>query len=711
MLSDELKQQIQQAYSTFLDRKSLKPRYGQRLMIAEIAKGLAAIEQDSEAKRTSDNHIVVIEAGTGTGKTLAYLLGVMPVAKAMGKKVVLATATVALQDQVVNKDIPETLKQSGFSFTYALAKGRGRYLCLSKLDRLMTPGQDAGSTLALWDDFQQFAVDKHEAELYRAMDKAIEARDWDGDRDRWQDAVEDLTWRRVTNDHRGCTGRSCGFYEDCPFYMARNDIYRADLIVANHDLVLADLAMGGGVVLPAPEDTIYIFDEGHHLPDKALNHFSCSSQVRSTLGWLQDLIKMLDSLVDSSDAQGMAANVAATVKDLNEGLSESLGLLLATLTPLAERTDQLDSDQGKLVYRFENGVVPEALRDQAAQLVQPSQELVKQLQLVVDWLQEGMEGKRSDIAKPDAEAWMPLMSTQLARAEALMTVWMRYQLQDEDNRAPVARWLNFTQTGQGLDVELSACPVLASDVLARYLWHRAFAAVVTSATLTALGTFERFRFRSGVLPTSHFSVVPSPFDYQASGRIVVPDLACDPSNGVQHTDHLVSYIQRIWQQQLGTLVLFSSRRQMEEVCELLPADVQDRVLAQGRLGKAEMVRRHKEAVDAGEHSVLFGLASFAEGVDLPGAYCSCVLIARLPFSVPEDPVDATLAEWIQKRGGNPFMQIAVPDAAIRLKQAAGRLLRTESDRGEIVIFDRRIIDKRYGKLLLQSLPPFPLIKE
>ena len=275
----------------------------------------------------------------------------------------------------------------------------------------------------------------------------------------------------------------------------------------------------------------------------------------------------------------------------------------------------------------------------------------------------------------------------------------------------VARWLNFSQSNQGLDVELSACPVLASDVLGRYLWSRAFAAVVTSATLTALGSFERFRFRSGVPPSSHFSEVPSPFDYQNCGKIVVPDLACDPTQGAKHTEQLVAYIERIWQNQRGTLVLFSSRRQMDEVFELLPEYVQDAVLAQGRLGKAEMVRRHKEAVDAGNNSVLFGLASFAEGVDLPGEYCSCVVIARLPFSVPEDPVDATLAEWIQKRGGNPFMQISVPDAAIRLKQAVGRLLRTESDRGEIVIFDRRIIDKRYGKLLLQSLPPFPLIRQ
>ncbi|MAA59217.1 MAG: ATP-dependent DNA helicase DinG, partial [Pseudomonadales bacterium] len=389
MLSDELKQQIQLAYRTFLDKKGLTPRYGQRLMIAEIARGIAGVVQDNDGKRTGDQHVVVIEAGTGTGKTLAYLLGVMPVAKAMGKKVVLATATVALQDQVVNKDIPEVLRNSGFSFSYALAKGRGRYLCLSKLDRLMTPGQEAGTNLALWEDFQQYAVDKHEAELYRAMDQAVESRAWDGDRDSWSDSVDDLTWRRVTNDHRGCTGRSCGFYEDCPFYLARNDIYRADLIVANHDLVLADLAMGGGVVLPAPEDTVYVFDEGHHLPDKALNHFSCSSQVRSTLSWLQDLIKMLDSLVDSSDAQGMAAGVVGSVRDINAAMAEGLTLLLSTLTPLADATDQVESEQGKLVYRFEHGVVPEALRDQSAQLLAPSRELVKQLQLVVDWLQEG----------------------------------------------------------------------------------------------------------------------------------------------------------------------------------------------------------------------------------------------------------------------------------------------------------------------------------
>src|SRR5690606_6892677 len=138
-----------------------------------------------------------------------------------------------------------------------------------------------------------------------------------------------------------------------------------------------------------------------------------------------------------------------------------------------------------------------------------------------DWLAEGMEGKRSDITKPDAEAWSPLMATQLARAEAMLTVWQRYQQEEDDSRAPVARWLTFSESGQGADVELAACPVLASDVLARYLWNRAFAAIVTSATLMALGNFERFRFRSGVPAHSVSVAVPSPFDYQAAGRIRV----------------------------------------------------------------------------------------------------------------------------------------------------------------------------------------------
>ena len=711
MLSDTLKQQIQTAYSGFLARKGLKPRYGQRLMIADIARSLAMIASDDEGKRSGNNHVCVLEAGTGTGKTLAYLVAVMPMAKALDKKVVLATATVALQDQIINKDIPELLLNSGLAFSYTLAKGRGRYLCPSKLDRLMTPGRDAGSTLALWDDLQFMAVDKQEAELYRAMDKAMQAGQWDGDRDSWPEGVNDFTWRRVTNDRRGCTGRNCSFYDDCPFYRARDNIHTADLIVANHDLVLADLALGGGALLPAPANTIYIFDEGHHLPDKALGHFASATQLRSSQHWLEELLKQLTALVNLTGSDSLGAQGLEQVQALRGDMLEALGRLQRMLEPLADQTEQLDGEAGRLLYRFKEGVVPEVIRQEVAQLEPMTKTLVDQMQLLVDWLAEGMEGKRSDISKADAEGWTPLVATQLARAEGMLFCWQQFQRIDDEKKAPLARWLTFMESASGRDVELAACPVLASDVLRQSVWDKAFACVVTSATLMALGSFDRFRFRSGVPADSGFFVAPSPFDYQQAGRIRVPREACDPGRYSEHTSAILDYLQRSWGTVPGTLVLFNSRRQMEDVFSQLPEDLQQSVLVQGKLGKGEIVRRHKAQVDQAAISVIFGLASFAEGVDLPGDYCGRVVIVRLPFSVPEDPVEATLADWIQKQGGNPFMQIAVPDAAIKLKQAVGRLLRTESDRGEVVILDRRLIDKRYGRQLLDSLPPFPLVRE
>ncbi|HBT59023.1 MAG TPA: ATP-dependent DNA helicase DinG, partial [Pseudomonas sp.] len=156
----------------------------------------------------------------------------------------------------------------------------------------------------------------------------------------------------------------------------------------------------------------------------------------------------------------------------------------------------------------------------------------------------------------------------------------------------------------------------------------------------------------------------------------------------------------------GSLVLFSSRKQMLEVFAGVPAEFRQRVLVQGDLSKQELIRQHRKQVDDGKQSVIFGLASFAEGVDLPGKYCEHVVIAKIPFAVPDDPVEAALAEWIEKNGGNPFMEIAVPDASLRLIQACGRLLRTESDSGTVTVLDRRLVTQRYGKAILNALPPF-----
>jgi ATP-dependent DNA helicase DinG len=270
----------------------------------------------------------------------------------------------------------------------------------------------------------------------------------------------------------------------------------------------------------------------------------------------------------------------------------------------------------------------------------------------------------------------------------------------------MARWLSLAE-GAGLhDIEVNASPILAAQTLNRNLWQVACAALVTSATLTALGSFERFRMRAGLPKSALATVVPSPFRHAEAGLLQVPDLKADPRDAQAHTNAIIRELPELLEAERGALVLFASRKQMQEVFDGLPREWRRRVLIQGNLSKQETITRHKARVDEGEPSVLFGLASFSEGVDLPGAYCEHVVIAKIPFAVPDDPVEAALAEWIEARGGNPFMEISVPDAALRLVQACGRLLRNEQDTGTISLLDRRLVTQRYGKAILDALPPF-----
>jgi len=269
MLSNEIKEEIQAAYSRLLSEKGYKARYCQRLMIADIARTVGNVEVDDNGERQAGPNICVVEAGTGTGKTIAYAIAALPIAKAMGKRLVISTATVALQEQIVYLDLPDIRKHAALDFSFALAKGRRRYLCLSRLDLALQEMGSMNQTLALYDD-ESFEPEESHRVLYQNMVESLGRGDWDGDRDNWQEEIDHPAWARVSTDHVQCTGRQCSNYGNCFFYKARERIHKVDCIVTNHDLVLADLMMGGGAVLPAPEDAIYIFDEGHH-PISRLN--------------------------------------------------------------------------------------------------------------------------------------------------------------------------------------------------------------------------------------------------------------------------------------------------------------------------------------------------------------------------------------------------------------------------------------------------------
>lgn len=701
MLTDELKSTIQTAYSEFLKNRGLKARYGQKLMIANIAKTLGNIELDDEGVRESEGHVGVIEAGTGTGKTVAYLLAALPIAKALGKKLVVSTATVALQEQIIHKDLPEVIRHSGLNFKVSLAKGRGRYLCLSRLDQILMDGGDDPMP-ALYED-EQPAVTPETVQIYQSMMDALAAGEWDGDRDNWSDGCDDQIWSRVTTNHRQCTGRRCANVSSCSFMKARDSLGTQDCIVTNHDLVLADLALGGGAILPAPEDAIYIFDEGHHLPDKALNHFAHHARLFGTIKWLEQNIKQLANLMGAISGAGnidrFAEQLPAALLDCKQELDKAIPIL----QPLA---DQIPADEHTPRYRFPNGVAPDELQSLALDIKNAFSRQAELLGKMVRELEEAMEDSHCPVPKVDLEASYPVVGSWQARSEATRDLWASYAVPDAEGQPPKARWFSLVEQSGNLDFEICSSPILAASTLYFSLWQECCGAIVTSATLTALNRFDRFKMLAGTPNDSLYEVVPSPFNHTEAGELIIPSQATDASKAAVHTHALIQALPELLDNNEGSLVLFSSRRQMREVFEALPSRWQSRILMQGEKSKQALLDQHKAKIDDGKGSVLFGLASFAEGVDLPGNYCRHVVVAKIPFAVPDDPVSASLSEWIDNRGGNAFMELTVPEASLRLVQACGRLLRTEQDTGRITLFDDRLVTRRYGKAILQSLPAF-----
>ena len=703
MLSEDLKGSIREAYGAIVERKSLTPRWGQRQMIAEIANTLSRIPLPGE---TGENlpAVCVIEAGTGTGKTIAYAVAAIPMAQALGKRLVVATATIALQEQFVNKDLPDIRESSGMNFSFALAKGRRRYVCLSKLDRLMASSEGESALIPLYPDEMREPLAADSLPIYDTMLEALGRGQWDGDRDNWPDSVSEDIWFGVTTDHSQCSGRRCPNISQCSFYRARDELQSADIIVTNHDLVLSDLALGGGAILSPPEDSIYVFDEGHHLPDKALSHFASFCRLHTTIAWLQESKK---SLAQSASVLNAIESAQRLLQSLPPEMDETIAALQVAEETVAGLFDEaeLDDSRGDQQLRLEHGLVPAVLIPVAAALTGRFQKLSSALSRLENLLEEALDDDQSGAGKSEVETWHINVGGMLSRAEAALALWREYAVSGEGEVPPKARWITLMSSSGQFGFELRCSPVLAADILQECLWSRAAGVIVTSATITALNSFERFVLHSGAPPEANYKIVESPFNY-SNAIFAVPAMDCDPGDAQAHTAALVEILPQILAPQDGSLVLFSSRRQMQDVYQGLGGEFAARILMQGDCSKQEILRRHKAQIDGGEGSIIFGLASFAEGVDLPGDYCRHVVIAKIPFAVPDSPLEAALVEWVEAQGRNAFMEISVPDAALRLVQASGRLLRTEEDTGRVTLLDRRILTRRYGRSILDSLPPF-----
>ena len=696
MIDEALQDEIRVAYQTLTEALQLNPRWGQRQMIAEVANALG----DPEA----DPPIAVVEAGTGTGKTVAYLVAALPIARKRGKKVVVASATIALQEQLLFRDLPDVMRNSGLEYEAALAKGRGRYICLLKLDHQLSE-QVVDPVIPLYPD--EFAAPDRAlaGPIFDEMVAALGSGRWDGDFDSWPGSLDVGVKRLVSTEQSQCIGRRCPHVSQCSFFRAREGLENADIVVTNHDLVLSDLRLGGGVILPAPEDSFYIFDEGHQLPSKCLNHFALRFHSGATLQGLRDSGRWVESSSADWIKRGLDERIMPTLAALFDDLLER------TLQ-ISETVWLLFPDEGgeRAEYRLPHGRVPAEFAEQAAMLLAQWEKLYRE----AGRLEAMLENRTSETAlvpdgqdEPASDPDLDLINAQgmVARAEQQVAVWKAFA-QAPSTDQPGDGWARWClHRGNMQSIECQASPILPGELLKRSLWDRVAGAVVTSATLSALGTFDRFRERSGIPSSARWKQVASPFDPKKA-IFSVPVMTTEPSQADAHTEELIALIPELIRDDLGVLLLFTSRRQLEAVLAGIATEISHHRLVQDQLSKSALLTAHRRNVDNGEPSAIFGLASFFEGIDLPGDYCRHVVIAKLPFAVPDDPISSAHAELLDAQGRDPFMEINVPDAAQKLIQESGRLQRTEDDEGRITLLDKRLLSRRYGRVMLETLPAF-----
>lgn len=681
---------------------NFKPRREQNYLVAEMSKVLSG-------RYDAGRRILVAEAGTGIGKSLAYLQAGIPWARMQQKKLVISTATLALQEQLIEKDLPLFHPHCKPSFKFALAKGRARYCCARRLSDLnagaaQTQMFDPGS-------FEQVLSDNHllahapltESQLSQLakMWQAYSDGSWPGDKDSWPTPIENALWQQIQAERHSC--QPMLGHQTCPFHKARAELEQADVIVVNHALLLADLSMGGGIVLPEPEQCLYILDEAHHIASVARDQGSARLALRQLRRSLEQFNKWHGKLNDllGSDGQGAIAKLQHGLAQLIPSLNELYRQLVSAL----QRRDLTPDDQGCL--RFTTGDLPCGLDEPLTRLKEDSQIFCRALGPISSQLAEQLKINPSQSAA--IEAALAMVSLQLLQAEQLRDGSALLLKPTLEKQTPPARWLELDAKDKQ-EVVLCVTPLAVGHLLEQWCWSRASAVIMVSATLTALNDFGYFRRSVGLRADdgSHYLRLNSPFDYQGS-RLIIPSLTCEPSSE-QFDALLAEQIPRWLTDQSASLVLFSSYRQMNQAATALRTQGQS-ILVQGEASRQALLHLHREKCDGQQPSVLFGTGSFAEGLDLPGHYLTNLIITKLPFAVPTSPVEEAMAEWITQSGGNAFMQLALPEASRKLIQACGRLLRSETDEGRIVLLDKRLVSKRYGPALLQALPPFTILKE
>ena len=725
MSSTEWAAQALQSFEAVVQSTAgFRVREGQRRMAEQVAQTfsqaqLGKLEDDDALPQRA---IAVVQAGTGVGKSLAYSVPAIAMALARGTRVLISTATVALQEQLVHKDLPALAARMEQPFQFALAKGRGRYVCKLKLERLASGGAAGPGGDGDLPDDDLFADEeaeqrgkrpRHESEarmkFYASMADALATSEWDGDRDTLATPPEPEAWSPVAAEASSCTGKHCPVFNQCTYYERRKQLVAAQVIVANHDLLLSSL---GARLLPELDNCLLVIDEAHHLPATALDQFACEADL-SRLTWIDRLasralrIGQLVEVEEIADIPNHAARLRAALQDAARLVMDVYGEQLRA--PVPGRRQFASSLPTRA--RVAGGVLPEALVEPFSQAAHHAEGFLNALRAISKALRSEMRDK------PDEARRLSQLYAQIGvlapRLEAVHA-GAQLLLQDAPEGAvPAAKWFTLEVEGDFIVVRAHASPVLPGNTLRNHLWSAVRGAVLTSATLTSCGQFDFFLRESGLFGDEAVTTlaVPSPFDYALQGTLVATETRAEPRDAQTFTAEMVdALLSDLALVEAGALVLFTSREQMRQAVDMLPTAMRSAVLVQNTLPRPQLLARHRERVAEGLPSIIFGMQSFGEGLDLPGRLCESLFITKLPFAPPDDPVGEARAEWLRGAGRDPFSELVVPATAIRLAQWVGRAIRTEEDRAHVYCYDKRLVRTGYGQRLLQGLPPFTLAR-
>ncbi|WP_330959155.1 ATP-dependent DNA helicase [Photobacterium sp. 53610] len=584
---------------------------------------------------------LVVEAGTGTGKTFAYLVPAL----VKGHKTIISTGSKNLQEQLFHRDLPLMTQALGFTGKVALLKGRSNYLCLDRLSRQIT--------------------ESHGGHVDPGMlSQLVTIRSWSsatktGDISECDSIPEDSpVIPTITSTNDNCLGRECPSYEDCFVVKARRKAMDADVVVVNHHLFLADLAIketGFGELIP--EADVFIFDEAHQIPDIASQYFGQSLSSRQ----IQDLSK------------DITIGYRTEARDMRQ------------LEKTADRLSQAASDLrlvlGEPGYR---GNWRDAVNSPAIQ-----RELTR--------LNDALE-LAHDVLK-----------LALGRSELLDAAFERTTL----FKARLARLCDTSITGYSYWYEctprhfsLHITPLSVAEKFHEQIEQQKGAWIFTSATLAVDDDFGHFSHRLGLQPAAQMSL-PSPFDYQQQALLCVPRFLPEPnSHGM--AAKLVQLMSPVIEANRGRcFFLCTSHQMVRELAEGFRESLDLPVLVQGETSKQKLLAEYLELGNA----LLIATGAFWEGIDVRGQALSCVIIDKLPFTAPDDPLLKARIEDCRLRGGDPFAQVQIPDAVITLKQGVGRLIRDQQDKGVLVICDNRLVTRPYGAVFLRSLPPIPRTRD